>query len=498
MPVAAEKELIQYKNFIDGKWVLSAGKRSAKNVNPADTTDVIGTVALATRDETKAAIEAARRAFHGWKTTPAPTRGRIIAKTREILERRKEEVARMLTREEGKILREARGEVQKTLNMMDFMSGEGYRMGGETAPSELPNTHCYTIRQPLGVVGGFSPWNFPVCIPAWKIAPALVAGNTIVFKPATLTPHTATMLVECFAEAGLPAGVLNMVIGSGSEVGDEIVSNPTVRAISFTGSTEVGTALYMQAAAKLKKVQCEMGGKNPIVVLEDADIELAAEATAQGAFGSTGQRCTATARAIVIDSVADAFVKKVAEKARKLVCGNGLDDRTGMGPSVDDGQFQTVLGLIDVAKKEGAELVCGGSKPAGLENGFFVEPTVFDKVKPTMRIAKEEVFGPVLSILRVKTFEEALEVANDVEFGLTSSIYTNDVSKWYKFVDAIETGITHLNSPTMGGEPQLPFGGTKATGVGSREMGKPAIDFFTELKTVYADYTGRKRDTNIY
>ncbi|HVY62556.1 MAG TPA: aldehyde dehydrogenase family protein [Planctomycetota bacterium] len=492
--------LHHYRNFIDGQWVQSMGTRRAYNINPADIEDKIGEVTLATREETKAAIEAARRAFPAWKATPAPTRGRLIAKVREVLERRKEEIARLLTREEGKILREARGEVQKTLNMLDFMSGEGYRMGGETAPSELPNTACYTLRQPLGVVSIITPWNFPLCIPAWKIAPALVAGNTVVFKPATLTPGTATALVECFVEAGLPKGVLNMVIGSGSEVGDELVANPTIRAVSFTGSNEIGTALYVQAAKTLKKVQCEMGGKNPIVVLEDADLDLAAEATVQGAFGSTGQRCTATSRAVVMDSVADAFVAKLAEKAKKIVLGSGLDEKTGMGPSVDEGQHRTVLNYIEVAKQDGAKLVCGGTRPAegALARGYFTTPTVFDHVTPGMRIAKEEVFGPVLAVIRVKSFEEACEVANDCEYGLTSSLYTHDVSKWYKFVDAIETGITHLNSPTMGGEPQLPFGGMKATGVGSREMGKPAIDFFTELKTVYADYTGRKRETNIY
>ena len=502
MQVMAEKgtALQTYKNFVDGEWVQSKGARTTKNVNPADTSDVIGLITLSTRDETKAAIEAAKRAFPKWKATPAPERGRIILRVKQVLERRKEEISRILTREEGKILREARGEVQKTINMLEFMAGEGFRMGGETSPSELPNTHCYTLRQPLGVVGLITPWNFPICIPAWKMAPALVAGNTIVFKPATLTPATAVALCECFAEAGLPKGVLNMVIGSGSEVGDELVSNPAIKAISFTGSNEIGTALYAQAAKSLKKVQCEMGGKNPIVVLEDADLELAAESTAQGAFGSTGQRCTATSRAIVMESVADAFVAKVVEKAKKITVGNGLDEKIGMGPSVDDGQHQTVLGYIKIANEEGAKLVCGGTRPTegDLARGFYTMPTVFDHVTPKMRLAKEEVFGPVLAVIRVKTFEEALEAANDVDFGLTSSLYTNDVSKWYKFVDAIETGITHLNSPTMGGEPQLPFGGMKNTGVGSREMGKPAYEFFTELKTVYADYTGRKRETNIY
>jgi aldehyde dehydrogenase (NAD+) len=291
-----------------------------------------------------------------------------------------------------------------------------------------------------------------------------------------------------------------MVIGSGGEVGDEIVTNRTVRAVSFTGSNEVGTRLYAQAAGTLKKVQCEMGGKNPVVVLEDADLALAAEGTSQGAFGSTGQRCTATSRAIVMEEIADRFVALLAEKAKKIVAGNGLDESVGMGPSVDENQYRTVLKYIDIAKEERARLVCGGEalRDGPLARGFFVAPTIFDHVTAKMRLAREEVFGPVLAVIRVRSFEEALEVANDVDYGLTSSIYTADVSKWHRFAEAIETGIVHLNSPTMGGEPQLPFGGTKATGVGWREMGKAGIEFFTELKAVYADFTGRKRESNIY
>jgi aldehyde dehydrogenase (NAD+) len=492
--------MTSYRNFVGGEWVDGRGARTAKNVNPADRDDVLGEARLASREDARAAIEAARGALARWRATPAPERGRVLARARAILEAEKEEIARTLTREEGKILREARGEVQKTLNVLEYYAGEGLRIAGETLPSELPNTFCYTIRQPIGVVGLITPWNFPICIPAWKIAPALVAGNTIVFKPATLTPATATALVAAFQKAGLPAGVLNMVIGSGGDVGDEIVANPIVRAVSFTGSNDVGAALYRQAAGTLKKVQCEMGGKNPIVVLEDADLALAAESTAQGAFGSTGQRCTATSRAIVIEDVADRFVALLAEKARKIVVGNGLEAGVDMGPSVDASQHRTVLDAIDMAKREGAALVCGGDAltHGALGRGFFTAPTIFDGVRPGMRLAREEVFGPVLAVIRVKSFEEALAAANDVDYGLTSSIYTNDVSKWHRFVDAIETGITHLNSPTMGGEPQLPFGGMKATGVGAREMGKAGIEFFTEQKAVYADYTGRKRETNIY
>jgi aldehyde dehydrogenase (NAD+) len=496
----AEATQTVYKQYIDGAWTEVPGARLVKNVNPADTRDVIGVIPMAGRKETQEAIEAARRSFHAWRATPAPARARIVGRAREILEGRKEEVARILTREEGKILKEARGEVAKTLNVMEYFSGEGLRLSGETLPSELTRTHCYTLRQPIGVVGVITPWNFPICIPAWKICPALVAGCTVVFKPATLTPHTATELVRAFHDAGLPKGVLNMVIGSGAEVGDEIVKSRTVRAVTFTGSTEIGAALYRQASETLKKVQAEMGGKNPIVVLADADLDLAAEATAQGAFGSTGQRCTATSRAIVESTVAEAFVARVVEKAKRIRLGAGLDEATGMGPSVDAGQHGTVLSYIDIAKGEGAKLVCGGGRPAdpALAHGFFTEPTVFDHVAPSMRIAKEEVFGPVLAVIRVPGFEEALAAANDCDFGLSSSIYTHDVSKWYRFAEEIETGITHLNSPTMGGEPQMPFGGVKQTGVGAREMGRTAVDFYTEVKAVYADYTGRKRESNIY
>jgi len=500
MTAVAEATQTVYQQYIDGAWFTPAGARLVKNTNPADTRDVIGVIPMAGRKETQQAIEAAERALAGWRATPAPARARIIGKARAILESRKEEVARILTREEGKLLKESRGEVGKTLNVMEFFAGEGLRLAGETLPSEMPNTACYTVRRPIGVVGVITPWNFPICIPAWKICPALVSGCTVVFKPATLTPHTATELVRAFHEAGLPKGVLNMVIGSGSEVGDEIVKSKTIRAVTFTGSNEIGAALYRQAAETLKKVQAEMGGKNPMVVLEDADLELAADATAQGAFGSTGQRCTATSRAIVMESVADAFVAKLVEKAKKLTPGAGLDEASGLAPSVDAGQHGTVLSYIEIAKGEGAKLVCGGNKPSGEAHahGFFTEATIFDHVKPSMRIAKEEVFGPVLAVIRVKTFEEALEAANDCDYGLSSSIYTHDVTKWYRFVDAIETGMTHLNSPTVGSEPQLPFGGVKLTGVGTREMGRTAVDFYTEIKTVYADYTGRKRESNLY
>ena len=481
-----------YKNYINGAWVESAGKKTTPNINPADTSDQIGRVKHSTPKEVKEAIAAAQQAWPGWRGTPAPQRGRMIEKARLALEKRKDETARALTREEGKIAREAAGEVTKTLNLLEFMAGEAMRLTGETVPSELPSTFAYTIRQPIGVVGAITPWNFPVAIPFWKIAPALVAGCTVVFKPATLTPHTAQIVTECFVEAGAPPGVPNMIYGSGEQVGEGIVGHPAVRAISFTGSNDVGLATYAAAAAQGKKVQCEMGGKNPVLVLDDADLELAADGIAQGAFGSTGQRCTATSRVVVTKKVAGALTKLILRRARTMTCG------TDLGPSIDETQLNTVLRYIDIGKLEGADLAVGGGRPRGLDRGYYVEPTVFTGVRSSMRIAQEEIFGPVLVIMTVKDFDEGLRVCNDVKYGLTSSIYTRDAAATFRFIDGIETGITHVNSPTMGGEAQLPFGGTKATGVGPREMGRSAIDFYSEVKTVYVDYTGNQRTSNIY
>jgi aldehyde dehydrogenase (NAD+) len=480
-------------NFINGAWVEPTGERTMPNVNPADTSDVIGEVRLSSREDVRRAVEAAEAAFKSWRRVPAPERARIVARAQQTFSDNADEIARALTREEGKILAEAKGEVLKSINVLEFMAGEGYRMGGVTRPSVLPNNFCYTIRQPIGVVGLITPWNFPVCIPAWKIAPALIAGNTVVFKPSEVTPVTAELVVRAFVDAGLPAGVLNMVHGD-AEAGDEIVRHPKIHAISFTGSNEVGRKIYETGASLLKKVQCEMGGKNPIVVLEDADVELAAAGAAKGAFASTGQRCTATSRAVVMEEVADRFVELVAGHAKKIVPG------AGMGPSVDENQFNKVMEYMEIGRQEGATVVVGGGRwtGEGVDNGHFPAPTVFDHVTPAMRIAREEIFGPVLSVIRVKSFEEAVEVANDVDYGLTSSLYTSDPNRWFRFVEEIETGITHLNSPTPGGESQLPFGGIKATGVGAREMGDAGVEFFTEEKVVYTDFTGIKREGDLY
>jgi len=489
-----------YRNFVGGEWVASRAGETVPNLNPGDTRDLVGLVPCSTAEEARAAVEAAARAQKAWRKVPAPERGRVVARARAAMERRKEEIARALAREEGKTLKEARGEVQKTLNLLEYFSGEGLRAMGETFPSEIPNTFCYTVRQPLGVVAAITPWNFPVSIPSWKIAPALVTGNAVVLKAAEQTPWTAELVVRCFEEGGVPPGVLNLVHGLGPVVGQALIDDPRVAAVSFTGSNEVGHHIYRRGAEGLKRVQCEMGGKNPVVVLADADLALAAEGTAQGAFGSTGQRCTATSRAIVEEAVADRFVALVRERAERLRAGPGLDERSEMGPSIDEAQLAKVIEYMGVGRAEGAAVLCGGARltEGDLAHGYFPAPTLLDRVRTDMRVAREEIFGPVLSVIRVRDFDEALAAANAVPYGLTSSIYTGDVARWHRFVEEIETGITHLNSPTMGGEPQLPFGGMKATGIGNREMGRAAIDFFTEVKAVYADYTGRKRESNVY
>lgn len=489
-----------YRSFIDGAWLRTASTKTLPNINPANINDVIGTVELCTREEARKAVEAAYSASKSWKNTPAPARGKIIARVARLMEDNKEELAQLLTREEGKTLAESRGELTRAINVVDFCAGESRRMNGETIPSELPANFAYTIREPHGVVACITPWNFPIAIPVWKIAPALVAGNTVVFKPASITPGTAVRLTEIFTEAGVPAGVLNLVLGSGSEAGDEIVNHSAVRAISFTGSNEIGIRMYQQAAALGIPMQAEMGGKNPVVVLEDADMSLAVESTAQGAFGSSGQRCTATSRAVVVDKIADEFVEKVVERAKSLKLGDGAATGTEIGPSVDEGQFNTVLKYIEIGREDGAELLCGGKRAAGdgMDNGYFVEPTVFDHVKPNMRIAREEIFGPVLSVLRVSDFDEAMVVANDCDYGLSSSVFTHDANSIFRFVNEIETGMTHINSATTGGEAHIPFGGIKATGIGPREQGSTMLDFYTEIKVVYVDYTGTKREGNLY
>ncbi len=485
---------MQTGSYINGRWVQPESQRLVRNVNPARPTDVIAEFPAATATEVSAAITAAQAAFPAWRNTPGPERGRVIWRAANIARDRLDEIARMMTREEGKIFKEARGEVLKGLSLLEYYAGEGFRMGGKTLPSEVRDTFTYTIRRPLGVVGLIAPWNFPWAIPVWKSAPALVAGNTVVFKPAELTPGTAALLAEIYEQAGLPAGVFNMIVGPGSVVGEAIVHAPEVKAVSFTGSNAVGGALAAKAAQRGVKVTCEMGGKNAVIVLADADLDKAATAIHGGAFGSTGQRCTATSRVIAHPSVKDALVERLKAKAEAIRVGDGLRDDVDMGPAVDRTQWRTDLEYIEVARAEGARLVTGGGVPTTFavdgSDGFFVAPTIFDGVTPDMRIFKEEVFGPVLAVAEAETLDDALRAANAVEYGLTASIFTQDITQVLRFVEECETGMVHVNEPTVGGEAQLPFGGIKATGVGAREMSEEGLNFFTELKTVFINFSG--------
>ncbi|MEK7859075.1 MAG: aldehyde dehydrogenase family protein [Elusimicrobiota bacterium] len=491
---------VNLKQFIGGKWIDGASEREVVSTNPADSRQVLAKFKSADKAQALQAIEAAKKAFPAWKATTAPARGRILAKAAQIARERRDELAALMTREQGKILSEAKGEMDKGITLMEWFAGEGMRQGGVSMPSELPKNLLYTVRQPLGVVSVITPWNFPWAIPVWKLSPALVAGNCVVFKPASLVPAMAVEIVKIFEEAGLPPGVLNLVLGAGSLLGDSLVEHPAIQAVSFTGSNSVGKRVHTICGTRGIKCTAEMGGKNPAVIWDDADLELALGGVMKGAFGSTGQRCTATSRLILHEKIADKFLAMVVAEAKKIKVGDGMDPKTGMGPAVDDGQMQTDLDYIEIAKKEGAKLVLGGKRlTAGdLQHGYFVEPTIFDHVKPKMRIYQEEVFGPVLAVARVKSYDEMIELANDCEFGLTCSVYTQDITTAMRFADDIEAGMVHINSPTIGGEAQVPFGGVKGSGVGDREMSKEGLHFFTELKTVFLDYTGERRQSNLY
>lgn len=482
---------MQTGSYVNGRWFHPDSARLVRNINPADPDDVLAEFPAATALDVERAIDAAQASFRNWKRTPGPERGRVLWRAADIARQRADEIARTLTREEGKVLKEAKGEVLKGISLLEFYAGEGFRMHGKTLPSEARDTFTYTIRRPLGVVGLIAPWNFPWAIPVWKSAPALAAGNCVIFKPAELTPATASLLAEIYEQAGLPPGVFNMVVGSGSVVGEAMVHSPMLRAISFTGSNEIGGALYAKAAQRGAKVTCEMGGKNAVIVMADADIDKAAIAIHGGAFGSTGQRCTATSRVIADPAIKEALLERLVEGAKKIKVGPGLDESVDMGPAVDEKQWKTDIDYIDIGQKEGARLVLGGKRPENLGKGYFVEPTIFDSVAPGMRLFKEEIFGPVLSVTTAKNLEEALACANGVEYGLTTSIFTENIDTIMNFVEEVETGMVHVNEPTVGGEAQLPFGGTKATGVGEREMAEEGLNFFTELKTVFINYSGK-------
>jgi aldehyde dehydrogenase (NAD+) len=480
-----------YTNYIGGQWVRSQSGKTFPNTNPANTTEIVGHFQSSGPEDAQAACEAAAKALPAWSAAPAPRRGEYLFKAAELLESRLAKVSEEMTREEGKTLPEAKGEVKRAINILRYFGGEGARSFSYQIPSERDNVFCYTLRKPLGVVALITPWNFPSAIPAWKMAPALVAGNTVVMKPASLAPLSAYRIVEALHGAGIPAGVLNYVTGAGGAVGNALVEHPAVRAVSFTGSCEVGNALYEKVTRRRVRVQLEMGGKNPTVVLKDADLDYAADVLVNGAFFSTGQKCTACSRAVIEKPIYEPLLEKLIDKTRKLKVGNGLEPGVAMGPAVDAAQLATDLKYIEIAQNEGAKLVVGGRRLTGgpYDLGFFVEPTIFSGVMPKMRIAQEEVFGPVLGLMVAEDFEDAMRLANGVKFGLSASIVSRDLTRVHQFINSIEAGLITVNLPTAGVEYQLPFGGTKESSFGMREQGPAALDFYTETRTVYMKYT---------
>ena len=481
-----------YKNLIGGRWIESATGRTFENRNPADTREIVGSFPDSDERDVSAAVAAAQQAYATWRLVPAPKRGEILFKAAQLLVERKEQYARDMTREMGKVLAETRGDVQEAIDMCFFMAGEGRRLYGQTTPSEMPNKFQMSVRQPLGVCGLITPWNFPMAIPSWKILPALIVGNTVVIKPASDTPLSVYNLIQCLLDAGVPDGVVNIVTGSGGRVGEPLMRHSDVKVISFTGSTEVGSRVARVGAESMKHVSLEMGGKNPMIVMADANLELVVEGALWGAFGTSGQRCTATSRLIAHRAVAGELAERLAERAEKLVVGNGLDPASQMGPSINQGQLDTVIEYVRIGQAEGAQLVTGGRRLAegAHAQGFFHQPTIFANVKRDMRIAQEEIFGPVLSIIPIDSLEEAIDVANDVPYGLSSAIYTQDVNAAFRAMRDLYTGIVYVNAPTIGAEIHLPFGGTKGTGNGHREGGTQVLDVFSEWKSIYVDYSG--------
>ena len=488
-----------FKNFINGEWVDSSSGETFEDRNPADTRDVVAIFQKSAKADVDAAVEASKRAFTKWRLVPAPRRAELVYRAAEILVERKEECSRDMTREMGKVLKETRGDVQEAIDTAYYMAGEGRRMFGPTTPSELPNKFAMAVRQPLGVCGMITPWNFPMAIPSWKLLPALVCGNTCVIKPGQDTPLSTFNLVRALDDAGVPKGVINIVTGFGSSVGTPLTEHPDVRAISLTGSSEVGRIVGTTAAKSFKHCSLELGGKNPMIVLDDANLELAIEGGLWGAFGTTGQRCTATSRIIVQKGVYHEFVERYVDRAKRLKVGNGLDETVDMGPAVNENQLKTDLKYVEIGKGEGAKLVCGGNRldKGDYQYGYFMEPTVFIDVDPKMRIAQEEIFGPVVSIIACDGLEDAIEIANGIEYGLSSSLYTKDVNKAFSAIRDLYAGITYINAPTIGAEVHLPFGGVKATGNGHREGGIGAIDFYTEWKSVYVDYSDKLQKAQI-
>ena len=489
----------KFHNYIAGEWRPAISGEWFENRNPAHWDEVIGLFPKSDKRDVDLAVAAAREAYKKWRLVPAPERGNILKRAGDLMVERKEALARDMTREMGKVLAETRGDVQEGIDTAYYAAVEGRRLFSHTTPSEMPNKMNLSFRMPVGVAGLISPWNFPMAIPCWKTLPALVCGNSVVFKPASDTPLTATHLVEILAEAGIPKGVINIVHGGGGSVGNAIVDHPDVNLISFTGSSDIGKQINAKAGAMLKRVSLELGGKNAQIVMEDADLSLALEGVLWGAFGTTGQRCTATSRLILHEPIYDKFVAMLIEAVKKLQVGDGLDPRNNVGPVVNKGQIDTVAGYVEIGKKEGAKLLVGGHPldDAGHKGGWFYAPTVFGEVKPKMRLFQEEIFGPVLSVARAKDFDEAVQMHNDCIYGLSSSIYTRDVNQAFRAIRDLEAGITYINGATIGAECHMPFGGVKQTGNGHREGGWTVYEFFSEIKSVYVDFSGKLQRAQI-
>ncbi len=475
-------------NYIDGRWMPAAKQKTFTSINPADSRDVIGEFASAEIEDVRRAVDAARGAAPQWKSLSGFARGEFLRKAADILEARTEEIARAMTRENGKTIVEARGETARGVALLRFYAAEGVRALGEVIPSVNARTFIYTTRLPLGVVSVITPWNFPVAIPIWKIAPALVYGNTVVFKPASLTPHCGVLVASVFEQAGVPKGVVNLITGGGRALGEELVRNAGIHGVTFTGSNEVGRRIGAWAAERGVKFQLEMGGKNPVIVMPDCDLEQAAALTLRGAFGYAGQKCTATSRAIVLEAVYDAFAEKLVAKTKALKIGPGSDESNFLPPVVSEEQRRNILDSIEAGKKE-ARLLCGGGVPAGEihRNGYYLEPTIFGDVGPESSLAQEEIFGPVLALMRARDLDEAIALANGVRFGLSASIFTRDLNAVQEYASRIEAGVVKINSETAGIEPQVPFGGMKDSSSHSREQGRAAMEFFTTIKAVYLD-----------
>lgn len=497
MAVASPAKTTHLLNYIEGRWLEGSSGEAFEDLDPA-TGEIIATVTKSTQEDVDKAVESARRAVDAWRKFPAPKRGEILFRAAETLVKRKEDLAREMTREMGKVLAETRGDVQEAIDMTYYMAGEGRRQFGDVVPAELPNKWAMSVRHPIGVVATITPWNFPLAIPSWKIMPALILGNTVVFKPASYTPMLAVRLVEILEEAGLPRGVLNLVLGSGSDIGDYLVSHPGIDMVSFTGHTETGSHIQELVAPSLKRVSLELGGKNAIIVMDDADVDLSVDGIVWSAFGTSGQRCTAASRVIAHRGVADALTGKLVDRAQRLRLGHGLDPNTDVGPVVSLSQLEKVQSYMPIAEEEGAVIAVGGKRPGGaLAKGFFHEPTVLVDVKPNMRVAQEEIFGPVTAIIETGSLDEAIKILNSVKYGLSCSIYTRDVNKAFQFIRDAECGIVYVNAGTIGAEIQLPFGGMKATGNGHREAGRAALDTFSEWKAIYVDFSGRLQRAQI-